>query len=628
MVRGVAGVVTDGGFRDSAEIARLAMPAFHSRPSAPTNLTLHQAIDINVPIGCGDAPVFPGDVIVGDADGVVVIPAHLAAETRRRGDRDDRVRGLRHRGGVEGPLDHRPLPGDQGTDAHRLCRVAPGQGPMSGALAMTDGQNFIAGEWVTSAESSADINPSNTGDVIGQYPQASAADAERAIAAAQNAFPAWSRSTPQLRHDILKRIGDELLARKDEIGAILSREEGKPLAEGIGETVRAAQIFLFFSGEALRLTGDKLASVRPGVDIEITREPVGVVGMICPWNFPIAIPAWKTAPALAYGNCVVLKPAELVPATATALAEIVARAGVPPGVFNLIIGRGSVVGEAMLHHPSVNAVTFTGSVGTGRRVAATCIASDPMKKVQLEMGGKNPLIVLDDADLPNAVETAVNGAFYSTGQRCTASSRLIVTEGIHDRLVAAMTERLQALVIGDALDPATQIGPVVDQSQLDQDLRYIGIGKGEGAKLVFGGDQLARKTPGYYLAPALFVDVDQGMRIAREEIFGPVAGVIRVKDYDEALEIANATEFGLTAGICTTSLKHASHFRRNAEAGMVMVNLPTAGVDYHVPFGGRKGSSYGPREQGTYAKEFYTTVKTAYTFDLNGPYVPKISSSE
>ena len=499
---------------------------------------------------------------------------------------------------------------------------------MSGAVAMTDGRNFIAGEWVTSAESSADINPSNTGDVIGQYPQASAADAERAIAAAQNAFPAWSRSTPQLRHDILKRIGDELLARKDEIGAILSREEGKPLAEGIGETVRAAQIFLFFSGEALRLTGDKLASVRPGVDIEITREPVGVVGMICPWNFPIAIPAWKTAPALAYGNCVMLKPAELVPATATALAEIVARAGVPPGVFNLVIGRGSVVGEAMLRHPSVNAVTFTGSVGTGRRVAATCIASDPMKKVQLEMGGKNPLIVLDDADLPNAVETAVNGAFYSTGQRCTASSRLIVTEGIHDRLVAAMTERLQALVIGDALDPATQIGPVVDQSQLDQDLRYIGIGKGEGAKLVFGGDQLARKTPGYYLAPALFVDVDQGMRIAREEIFGPVAGVIRVKDYDEALEIANVTEFGLTAGICTTSLKHASHFRRNAEAGMVMVNLPTAGVDYHVPFGGRKGSSYGPREQGTYAKEFYTTVKTAYTFDLNGPYVPKISSSE
>jgi alpha-ketoglutaric semialdehyde dehydrogenase len=478
---------------------------------------------------------------------------------------------------------------------------------------MTEGRNYIAGEWVAAAESAADINPSNTGDVLGQYPQASAADAERAIAAAQNAFPAWSRSTPQLRHDILKRVGDELLARKDEIGALLSREEGKPLAEGIGETVRAAQIFLFFSGEALRLTGDKLASVRPGVDIDITREPVGVVGMICPWNFPIAIPAWKTAPALAYGNCVVLKPAELVPATASALAEIIARAGVPPGVFNLIIGRGSVVGEAMLRHPGVNAISFTGSVATGRRVAATCIAADPMKKVQLEMGGKNPLVVLDDADLANAIETAVNGAYFSTGQRCTASSRLIVTAGIHDRFVEGVTERLRKLVIGDALAPETEIGPVVDQSQLDQDLRYVGIGKGEGAKLAYGGEQLTRATPGFYMAPALFVDVEQGMRIAREEIFGPVAGVIRVKDYDQALELANDTEFGLTAGICTTSLKHASHFRRNAEAGMVMVNLPTAGVDFHVPFGGAKGSSFGPREQGRYAAEFYTTVKTAYT---------------
>jgi alpha-ketoglutaric semialdehyde dehydrogenase len=493
---------------------------------------------------------------------------------------------------------------------------------------MTEGRNYIAGEWVAAAETAADLNPSNTGDVLGLYPQASAADAGRAITAAQDAFPAWSRSSPQLRHDILKRIGDELLARKDEIGALLSREEGKPLAEGIGETARAAQIFLFFSGEALRLTGDKLASVRPGVDIEITREPVGVVGMICPWNFPIAIPAWKTAPALAYGNCVVLKPAELVPATATALAEIIARAGAPPGVFNLLIGRGSVVGETMARHPGVSAISFTGSVATGRRVAATCIASDPMKKVQLEMGGKNPLVVLDDADLANAVETAVNGAYFSTGQRCTASSRLIVTEGIHDRFVAGVAARLEKLVIGDALAPETEIGPVVDQSQLDQDLRYVGIGKGEGAKLAFGGEQLERATPGFYMAPALFVDVDPKMRIAREEIFGPVAGVIRARDYDEALELANDTEFGLTAGICTTSLKHASHFRRNAEAGMVMVNLPTAGVDYHVPFGGRKSSSYGPREQGSYAKEFYTTVKTAYTFDLNKPYVPKTRSSE
>ena len=492
---------------------------------------------------------------------------------------------------------------------------------------MSEQRNYIAGEWVPAAATSPDLNPSNTNDVLGHYPQASAEDAQQAIAAAQEAFPAWSRSTPQLRHDALKRIGDELLARKEEIGTLLAREEGKTLGEGIGETVRAAQIFLFFAGEALRMAGEKLASVRPGIEVDITREPLGVIGLICPWNFPIAIPAWKTAPALAYGNCVVLKPAELVPATATALAEIIARAGLPPGVFNLVIGRGSVVGQAMIEHPGVAAISFTGSVPTGRRVAAACVASDPMKKVQLEMGGKNPLVVLDDADLANAVECAVNGAFFSTGQRCTASSRLIITEGIHDRFVAACVERLKSLSIGDALAAGTDIGPVVDQSQLDQDLRYIAIGKEEGAKLAAGGERLERGTPGFFLSPALFVDVAPQMRIACEEIFGPVAGVIRAKDYDEALELANDTEFGLTAGICTTSLKHAGHFRRNAEAGMVMVNLPTAGVDFHVPFGGRKGSSYGSREQGRYAQEFYTTVKTAYSFDLNGPYVPKARAS-
>jgi aldehyde dehydrogenase (NAD+) len=276
----------------------------------------------------------------------------------------------------------------------------------------------------------------------------------------------------------------------------------------------------------------------------------------------------------------------------------------------------------------VNAISFTGSVPTGRRVAAACIGSDPMKKVQLEMGGKNPLVVLDDADLKTAVECAVNGAFFSTGQRCTASSRLIVTAGIHDRFVAAMAERMRGLVIDDALKAGTQIGPVVDKNQLEQDLSYIRIGQDEGATLAAGGELLSRETPGFYLAPALFTGVDNRMRIAREEIFGPVATVTRARDYDEALDIANDTPFGLSAGICTTSLKHASHFKRNAEAGMVMVNLPTAGVDYHVPFGGRKGSSYGPREQGRYAQEFYTTVKTAYTFDMNEPYVPKTRASE
>jgi aldehyde dehydrogenase (NAD+) len=368
--------------------------------------------------------------------------------------------------------------------------------------------------------------------------------------------------------------------------------------------------------------------VRPGVDVEVTREAVGVVGLITPWNFPIAIPAWKIAPALAYGNCVVLKPADLVPATAHALTEIIARSGVPAGVFNLVMGRGSEVGQAILEHRDVNAVSFTGSVATGRRVAQACIESTPMKKVQLEMGGKNPLVVLDDADLKTAVECAVNGAFFSTGQRCTASSRLIVTEGIHDRFVEAMTERMRGLVVDDALKTGTHIGPVVDQNQLDQDLSYLRIGEQEGATLVAGGELLTRDTPGFYLSPALFTEVEPRMRIAREEIFGPVATVTRARSYEEALELANDTEFGLSAGICTTSLKYANHFKRNSEAGMVMVNLPTAGVDYHVPFGGRKGSSYGPREQGRYAVEFYTTVKTAYTFDMNEPYVPKSKASE
>ena len=475
-------------------------------------------------------------------------------------------------------------------------------------------KNFVAGDWIDGAGVSRNVNPSNTNDVIGEYARADSAQAVAAIAAAKAAFPAWSRSTPQARFDALNAISIEILARKDELGRLLAREEGKTLPEGIGEVARAGQIFAFFAGEALRLTGEKGASVRPGLDVEITREAVGVVGIITPWNFPIAIPAWKIAPALCYGNTVVFKPAEIVPGSAHALAEIIARSGIPAGVFNLVMGPGSVVGKAMLEHPDVAAISFTGSVGTGRNIAQACVASTPLKKFQLEMGGKNPLVVLDDADVKVAVEAAVNGAFFSTGQRCTASSRLIVTKGIHDRFVEALTERVKGLVVDDALKSGTQMGPVVDQSQLDQDLRYISIGKDEGATLHWGGEILNRETPGFYLQPAIFTGASNAMRIAREEIFGPVASIIAAKDYDEALAIANDTEFGLAAGICTTSLKYSSHFKRNSEAGMVMVNLPTAGVDYHVPFGGRKGSSYGAREQGSYAREFYTIVKTAYTF--------------
>jgi aldehyde dehydrogenase (NAD+) len=408
----------------------------------------------------------------------------------------------------------------------------------------------------------------------------------------------------------LDRVGSEILARTEELGELLAREEGKTRPEGIGEVARAGAIFKFYAQECLRLRGDKLASVRPGIDVEVTREPVGVVGIIAPWNFPIAIPAWKIAPALAFGNSVVFKPAELVPASAWALAEIIGRAGLPSGVFNLVMGRGAVVGQALLDDPRVDAISFTGSTATGAKVAQAAIGR--MAKVQIEMGGKNPLVVLDDADLDVAVHCALQGAFFSTGQRCTASSRLIVGKGIHSRFVAALTEKLAALRVDDALKAGTDIGPVVDQLQLDQDIDYIRIGREEGARLAVGGQLVKRDTPGFYLTPALFTDCSNEMRISREEIFGPVACVIPADSYEHALDLANDTPFGLSSGICTQSLKHATHYKRHAQAGMVMVNTPTAGVDYHVPFGGRKGSSYGSREQGSYAAEFFTTVKTSY----------------
>lgn len=476
---------------------------------------------------------------------------------------------------------------------------------------MTQFANYINGQWLAGAGINKNINPSDLSDVIGEYAQADAAQTELAIAAAHAAFPAWSTGSIQARADALDKIGSEILARREELGTLLSREEGKTLAEGIGEATRAGNIFKFFAAEALRIRGDKLASVRPGMDVEITREPLGVIGIIAPWNFPLAIPAWKIAPALAYGNTVLFKPAELVPGSGWAIADIISRSGIPAGVFDLVMGRGSVVGQRFIEDRRVAGISFTGSVATGNRVAQGAIAR--MAKFQLEMGGKNPLVVLNDADLEVAVTAAVQGAFFSTGQRCTASSRLIVEKGIYPRFIEAAREQLAKVRVGHALQKETQIGPVVDQSQLDQDLSYVAIGKQEGAKLVWGGERITRETEGFFMTPALFADAHNDMRIAREEIFGPVAAVIPADNYEHALQLANDTEFGLSSGICTTSLKYASHFKRHAQAGMVMVNTATAGVDYHVPFGGRKGSSYGAREQGTYAAEFYTTVKTSYT---------------
>ena len=473
-------------------------------------------------------------------------------------------------------------------------------------------QNLIASDWIGSDRSFTNINPSDTNDVIGEYAKANSSQAGDAVDAAHSAFATWRHSSIQQRSECLDAIGTEILARKSELGRLLSREEGKTLSEGIGEAARAGQIFKFFAGEALRIAGETVQSVRPGIDVEVFREPVGPVAIITPWNFPIAIPAWKIAPALAYGNTVVFKPAELVPASAWALADIISRSGLPDGVFNMVMGEGAELGDSLLHDHKVKAVSFTGSTKTGSIVAAACSVRNA--RYQLEMGGKNPLVVLNDCDLDNAVDCAIQGAYFSTGQRCTASSRLIVEAGIHDEFAERLKKGIDALTIGDALADGTQIGPVVGQAQLENNLRYVRIGKDEGAELATGGEALERGTQGFFQKPALFITTSSSMRINQEEIFGPVASVIKVEDFDEAIFVANDTIFGLSAGICTGSLRSASRFKRDSQAGMVMVNAPTAGVDYHVPFGGMKSSSFGPREQGTYAKDFYTLVKTAYTY--------------
>lgn len=471
--------------------------------------------------------------------------------------------------------------------------------------------NLIAGEWVSGADWAENVNPSDTNDIIGQYARASAEQTGQAIAAAKAAAPGWAQATPQMRADALEAVGVELLTRREELGELLSREEGKILSEGIGEVTRAAHVFKFYAQEALRVEGLSMASVRPGVRVEVRHEPVGVVGLITPWNYPIAIPAWKIAPALAYGNTVVFKPADLTPGCGWALAEILSRTDLPAGVFNLVMGRGSVVGEEIVRSPDVAAVSFTGSEHTGASIRTR--VAERGGKVQQEMGGKSPLIVMDDADLQTAIDCAIGGSVLSTGQRCTSNTRIIATPGIHDALVRGMVDAARAMTVGHALDPSSQIGPVVDNRQLQTNLRYIGIADNEGAERLCGGEVLTRETPGFYMEPTLYGNCTNQMQHVREEIFGPVVSVLKAADYDEAVSIANDSPLGLSSGICTTFLKYAEDFKARSHAGMVMVNLPTAGVDYHVPFGGRKGSSYGSREQGRAAREFFTTSKTTYT---------------
>ena len=472
-------------------------------------------------------------------------------------------------------------------------------------------QNFsyIAGGWVAGDSEIENRNPSDLSDLIGNFAQAGTGQLETALDAAHSAQIEWQQAGLERRYNALMAIGQEMIARSGELGELLSREEGKPRAEGVGEVYRAGQFFTYYAAEALRQIGDTADSVRPNIEVDVRREPVGVVAVISPWNFPIATASWKIAPALAFGNAVIWKPANITPASAVAFAEIVDRQDLPAGLFNLIMGSGRAIGQRLVESADINAISFTGSVPVGRGIAA---AAQNFTKVQLEMGSKNALAVMDDGDLDLAVSCALNGAFGGTGQKCTASSRLIVHEKIHDAFVEKLVEGAKALKVGHALEDGTQIGPVVSAEQLQGNLDYIEAGKSEGAELLCGGDRLDRATEGYFMAPAVFSGTTNSMRINREEMFAPIAGVIKVGSYDEALATVNDTNFGLTSGIITRSLSRSTHFRRNARTGCVMVNLPTAGTDYHVPFGGRGDSSYGPREQGSYAKEFYTTVKTAY----------------
>ena len=470
--------------------------------------------------------------------------------------------------------------------------------------------NYIAGEWVAGETAIENRNPSDVTDIIGTYAQASTAQLDTAFEAARAAQKIWSRTGLEARQTILMQIGNALIARAEELGELLSREEGKPRAEGRGEVYRAGQFFTYYAAEVLRQIGDNADSVRPDIEIDVRRDPVGVVAVVSPWNFPTATAVWKIAPALAFGNAIIWKPANLVPASAVALAEIIASTDLPAGLFNLVMGAGSSIGDALVTSAAIDAITFTGSVETGRRIAAGAIAN--MTRMQMEMGSKNALAVMDDADIDLAVACAVNGAYGGTGQKCTASSRIIVHDAVHDQFVDKMLAATKALRVGHALEEGTQIGPVVSDTQLAENLDYVALAKSEGGEILCGGERLSLAHDGYYMAPCLVVGTQNDWRVNREEMFAPIACIMRTGSYDEALNIVNDTPFGLTAGIITKSLARASHFRRNADTGCVMVNLPTAGTDYHVPFGGRGDSSYGPREQGQYAVDFFTSVKTAY----------------
>jgi len=468
--------------------------------------------------------------------------------------------------------------------------------------------HYVAGTWTGSPETAPNINPSDTNDVFGRYALGDTALAGSALDAARSALSSWRWSNPHQRADLLDRAATLLAERRDRIALDIAREEGKTVPEAAGEVMLASRIFRFFAAEPLRHRGAALPGLRDGIDVSVTFEPVGVVANITPWNFPIAVPAWKTAAALAYGNTVVLKPSEFTPAAATALASAIHDAGFPKGVFNMVLGEGKTLGHVLIE--GCDAVSFTGSGPTGRRILEMALPG--MAKVQLELGGKNPLVILSDADFDLAADIALRSTFTHAGQRCTSSSRILVARALHDRLVERLADGINAYRIGHALDGKTEIGPVANEGQLAKAEHFLAVTKAEGGELAAGGERVDCRTPGYYIRPALFVGTTNAMTVNREEVFGPVATVMPFDELDEAIAIANDCDFALSSGICTRDIAAAERFRRRSKAGMVTVNAPTAGLDYHIPFGGRAPSGYGGREQGWGAAEFFTEMKACY----------------
>lgn len=471
--------------------------------------------------------------------------------------------------------------------------------------------NYINGEWVPAGKTFENRNPAATDEVVGLFAKGSAQDVTNAAEAAQCAYSGWASLTGPARGTYLFKAAEILDSRFEQLAQDMTREEGKTLPESKGEVRRAINIFKYFGAEGSRLPGHIVPSERDRVFMFAVRKPLGVVGLVTPWNFPSAIPAWKLAPALVAGNTVVLKPASAAPLSAWRLVEALAEAGVPKGVVNFIAGSGGELGEALVEAKPLKAVSFTGSCEIGAWLHER--ASRRRLRIQLEMGGKNPTIVLADADFKAAVENTVNGAFFSTGQKCTATSRVIVEESIHDRFVDALVERTAKLKVGNGMEAGIDIGPAIDKAQLETDLRYIEIGKKE-AKLQFGGRHLTdgALSKGYFVEPTIFTGVEEGMTIAQEEIFGPVLAVMKARDFDHAIQVANNVAFGLSASIQTQNVSRIFDYISKIEAGLLTVNLPSAGVEYQLPFGGTKDSSFGPKEQGPAAMDFYTDYKTVY----------------